>query len=73
MLVKSKSVLTGVMNEMNLDITNEQLARWKDGYGEPVQDVFPTLTAEEREFLMTGATPLEWTEFEAWVDDEATE
>ena len=43
---------------MNLDITQAQLDAWVDG--ELVQNAMPELSAEEREFLMTGITPDEW-------------
>jgi hypothetical protein len=43
---------------MYLDITKEQLFSWVDG--ELIQDAMPQLSAEEREFLMTGITPAEW-------------
>lgn len=36
------------------------LRKWESGAF--VQDAFPGLTAEEREFLMTGMTPEEWAE-----------
>jgi hypothetical protein len=32
---------------------------WKSGM--LIQEAFPTLNAEQREFLMTGITPDEWT------------
>lgn len=43
---------------MDLDITNEQLQRWKDG--ELIQNVMPNLTPAEREFLITGYTQDDW-------------
>ena len=43
---------------MELDITYEQLKRWQDG--ELIQNVFPDLNVDEREFLMTGITSDEW-------------
>jgi len=43
---------------MNLNVTEEQLIRQKQG--ELVQDVFPELSADEREFLISGITPEEW-------------
>ena len=53
------SKLTGIERVRSLPITVEQLFRWKD-CGELVQDVFPHLSADDREFLMTGITPEEW-------------
>jgi hypothetical protein len=58
MLIRRKSLFTGKVNEMNLNVTAEQLTRWQNG--ELIQNVFPTLSVDEREFLMTGATKDEW-------------
>jgi hypothetical protein len=44
---------------MDLPITQEQIDRWQSG-NEVIQHVFPHLTADQREFLMTGATQEEW-------------
>jgi len=61
MLVTKKSIFTGVENTMELDITQEQIDRWANS-GELIQNAFPWLTPEEREFLLSGATPTEWDE-----------
>jgi len=58
MLVTKRSAFTGKENQMELDITPEQLERWMGG--ELIQKVFPHLNAEQREFLMTGCTQEEW-------------
>lgn len=55
------SVLSGAGNYMDLDITQEAYATWASGFGPVIQEAFPNLTASEREFLMTGITPQEWT------------
>jgi hypothetical protein len=54
------SVLTGNTASMDLDVTEAQLAEWKQGA--LIQDVMPHLSADEREFLITGITPAEWDE-----------
>jgi hypothetical protein len=58
MKITRTSRLTGKTSVMYLDITKEQLFSWVDG--ELIQDAMPQLSAEEREFLMTGITPAEW-------------
>ena len=58
MIVQRRSIITGKVNTMNIDCTEEQLNRHK--MGELVQDVFPNLSVEEREFLISGVTPEEW-------------
>lgn len=58
MIIVKKSILTGVTHEMELPISGNQLAAWQQG--ELIQDAMPELTADQREFLMTGITPDEW-------------
>ncbi len=53
------SALSGKLNSMELPITYERLLQW-ERTGEPVQRAFPDLTPDQREFLLTGATPEEW-------------
>lgn len=60
MLVIRKSLFTGVMNEMELPIAEEQLAEFESDNSRLVQDVFPNLNSGQREFLMTGSTSAEW-------------
>ena len=62
MKVKRKSMFTGIERELKLDINPEDLRKWENGEG-LVQNVFPNLTPDEREFLITGATPEEWDEY----------
>ena len=59
MKITRKSMFSGKITSMELAITEEQLSRWRDG-GELVQTVFPDLSPDQREFLMTGITPEEW-------------
>jgi len=60
MRVTRKSPFTQKVNFMDLDITAEQVVRWDKG--ELIQDVFPHLTPDEREFIQTGITPEDWNE-----------
>lgn len=60
------SVLSDITRSMFLDITQEQLDAYNKGA--LVQNVFPNLSADEREFLMTGITSFEWDE--AFVERE---
>ena len=64
MLVEMISSLSGKTNTMELDVTEEQLERFENRRenGEYVQTIFPNLTPAEREFLLTGITPIEWKE-----------
>lgn len=58
MEITRKSMLTGVENTMNLNITDEQIAAYNNGA--LLQDAFPNLNADEREFFKSGITPAEW-------------
>lgn len=58
MIVSRVSPFSGETNTMDLPITVEQYERWLDG--ELAQHVFWDLTADQREFIMTGITPQEW-------------
>ena len=58
MLVTKQSPISGKMNSMELPITEAQLEAHRNG--EFVQNVFPTLSVEEREFLVSGISPKEW-------------
>jgi hypothetical protein len=58
MRVRRKSALTGVVREMDIDVTDGQLALWYAGM--LIQDAMPDLTPDEREFFLTGVTAEEW-------------
>jgi len=62
MQVTNISQLSGKETTMELDITPEQLERFynRRENGEYVQTIFPNLTPAEREFLLTGISPIEW-------------
>ncbi len=59
MKIQRRSILTGKVNEMEIAVTEEQIYRWRVGR-ELIQNVMPGLTAEEREFLISGCTSEEW-------------
>lgn len=56
--ITKTSLLSGVTRTRHLDITREQELRIQAG--EPVQDVAPHLSADDREFLISGITTDEW-------------
>ena len=59
MLITRTSILSGVTRTLDIDISNEQIKLWENG--RLIQDVMPHLTADEREFIITGITPEEFT------------
>ena len=60
--VTATSMLSGDSHTMTLDVSGRTfqvcLNEWTKGA--TVQRAFPMLGPNEREFLMTGMTPLEW-------------
>jgi len=58
MRILRTSRLTGNTSAMNIDITQAQLDAWVDG--SLIRDVMPNISADEREFIITGITPDEW-------------
>ena len=58
MIIEKESPFSGNVNRMDIPVTLAQIEAWKGG--ELIQDAMPNLTAEEREFLMTGITAEEW-------------
>lgn len=59
MKISRRSPLTGKVNTMEIPVTDEQLRRWKEDR-ELIQNVMPELTADQREFLISGYTPEDW-------------
>lgn len=58
MEITKASMLTGVVRTKDLEVTEEQILRWQNG--ELIQNVLPNLSADDREFIMTGITPEDW-------------
>ena len=61
MKVTRDSMLTGKTHTLDLDVTQEQMALYYED-GELLQNAFPHLPPELREFIKTGITPTEWNE-----------
>lgn len=72
MLITKRSMLTGNYHTYDLPITEDDLKTWQNGDG-LIQNLFPDLTDDEREFLMTGVTREEWDIAFGDEDDEEWE
>jgi hypothetical protein len=66
MKITRKSPFTCKTNTMDIDVTNDQLAAWRDGAS--IQVAMPHLTPDEREFIKNGITSSEWEEMFAAVE-----
>ena len=58
MKITKTSPFTNTTNVMDINVTQEQYLAWLDGT--LIQDAMPNISADEREFIMTGITPEEW-------------
>ena len=61
MKITKKSQISDKVHTMEINITPEQFAAFHTD-NRLIQNIFPHLTPDEREFLMTGTTPGEWDE-----------
>ena len=62
MLITRKSKFTGVTHTMDIPVDISIYNKWiNNGFGKAsIQSVFPNLSADQREFLLSGCTPEEW-------------
>lgn len=60
MQITRTSVVSGKTTTREIDVTQDQIDVWEAG--ELAQDAFPHLSADDREFIMSGITPEEWEE-----------
>ena len=60
MQITKRSMVSGKDNTRDIAVTQAQLDAWRPGV--LIQDAFPHLSDDDREFLMTGITPEEWDE-----------
>ena len=52
-------MFTGKVHSREINVTRDQLERYESGA--LIQNAMPNVPKEEREFIMTGVTPEEWT------------
>ena len=62
MIVERQSIVSGKMYQMDINITPEQLFDFLNGKSGLAQETFPELSADEREFIISGIHPTEWHE-----------
>lgn len=63
-IITRRSPFTGRIHQMEIPISPREFAKretlWQTGM--LIQDAFPMLDADQREFIKTGITPQEWNE-----------
>ena len=70
MLITRQSQWSGITRTLDIPVTHDQLYEWQQR-GAMIQNAMPNLTADQREFLMTGVTAEEWKEM--WGDEDIVE
>jgi ribosome recycling factor len=65
------SPVSGIARSLEIPCTEEQMAAYKNGA--LIQVAFPNLTADQREFILTGITKEEWDELFKETDDSKGE
>jgi hypothetical protein len=59
MIIRRTSKFSGITREVELPVTVAQMGRFESGL-ETLQDIFPNLNVDDREFIKTGITADEW-------------
>lgn len=69
MKVTRTSILSGRTSTREIPVTQERLDAWQRNHSTVlIQDAFPDLSPNDREFILSGITPEEWDE--AFAPDE---
>ena len=58
MKITRQSQISGITRTLDLDITEDQINQYERG--SLLQDSFPNLSPDEREFIKSGITKEEW-------------
>jgi hypothetical protein len=58
MNITRTSIMSGITRTLDLPVTSQQLAAYEGGV--LLQNAFPHLDADQREFIHTGITTEEW-------------
>lgn len=61
MYIKRKSVISGIEHTRNIPVNPDDYMSWKSGLGN-IQELMPYLSDDDREFILSGITPEEWSE-----------
>ena len=68
MKITRTSMFSGIERTLDLPITEAQLSDWTAGT--LIQKAMPQLSADDREFVMTGVTAQEWADEFGTIEDD---
>ena len=66
MKITRTNPFNGEVNTLDIPVTEEQIQAYMNGA--LIQNAFPNLSADDREFIMTGITAESWEEMKLGVD-----
>jgi hypothetical protein len=69
MMITRTSIASGITRTTDIPVTEAQLNLYINGT--LIQKAMPSLTADEREFILTGMTSEEWEMMENECDDQS--
>jgi len=69
MIIERQSIVSGKVYQMELDITQQQLDDFANDKLGLIQEAFPHLSVDEREFIISGIHPIEWRELFGELDE----
>lgn len=63
--ITKTSQTSGIVHQRDIYMTTKQFAEYNlpTNQRRPIQQIFPELSADDREFLLTGTTPEEWDDY----------
>jgi hypothetical protein len=70
MQITKVSQATGVTHTREIDVDPDTYIDWTQGFTDHIQDVFPHLSADDREFLISGTTPEEWDDLFGDIEED---
>ena len=64
MLITRKSEYSGIVRQLDIPVTHEQMIKWNSGM--PMQSAMPHLSLAQREYIISGITEDELDELFEW-------
>lgn len=58
MLIRRVSMISGVVREKEINVTEDELKAWQGGLH--IQHAMPNVSPSDREFILSGITDEEW-------------
>lgn len=59
MIIKRKSVITGIVRSIDIPVNPDDYAAWEKGLG-GIEELMPYLNSKDFQFILSGITSEEW-------------